>query len=339
MFGFNYIKFDSMDYVIQYRNGKVRRKGNGLSFFYFTANSSLVSIPVKNIDLPFIFEEITSDFQDITVQGQLTFKIVDPDLLSKQMDFTVDKTRRHVTEDMEKLRQRLVNEAQASITSYVNSIRVTEVLSKQTEIGQELNKGLTNNQLIKGLGIEVLGINILSVKATPETARALEAKTREAIQQEADEAIYGRRNFAVEQERKIKESELNTEIAVEEKNKQIVEKKMETDLVKRENDRKLKEIEMEAAIAVEEKNKDLVEMKTTNDKKEADAQAYLLEAVMSVYKSVDWKVLSALQGHDSNAASNIALAFRELAANSNKIGTLNITPDLLDSLLINKEEK
>ncbi len=339
MLGFNYIKFDSMDYVIQYRNGKVRRKGNGLSFFYFTANSSLVSIPVKNIDLPFIFEEITSDFQDVTVQGQLTFKITDPDLLSTQMDFTVDHYRRRVTDDMEKLRQRLVNEAQASIAGFVNSIKVTEVLSKQAEIGLELSKELTSNQQIKDLGISILGVNIIRVKATPETARALEAKTREAIQQEADEAIYGRRNFAVEQERKIKESELNTEIAVEEKNKQIVEKKMQTDLVKHENDRKLKEMEVEAAISVEEKNKDLVDMKTANDKKEADAQAYLLDAVMKVYKNVDWKILSALQGQDNSAASNIALAFRELAANSDKIGTLNITPDLLDSLLIKTEEK
>ena len=50
--------------------------------------------------------------------------------------------------------------------------------------------------------------------------RALETETREKLQQEADQAIYLRRNFAVEQERKIKESELNTEIAVEEKKKQ-----------------------------------------------------------------------------------------------------------------------
>ncbi len=336
MFGFNYIKFDSMDYVIHYRNGKVRRKGNGLSFFYFTANSSLVSIPVKNIDLPFIFEEITSDFQRVTIQGQLTFKISKPDLLSKQMDFTVNSNKRHATDDMEKLRQRLINEAQASVTGYINGIKVTEVLTKQAEIGDVLSKGLDKNQLITELGIQILSVNILSVKATPETARALEANTREAIQQDADEAIYGRRNFAVEQERKIKESELNTEIAVEEKNKQIVEKKMNTDVVKRENSRKLKEMEVDAAISVEEKNKSLVEMKTENDKKEADAKAYLLKATMEVYKDVDWKIISALNG-DNNAADNIALAFRELAGNSDKIGSLNITPDLLDNLLIKRE--
>lgn len=338
MFGFNYIKFDSMDYVIHYQNGKVRRKGNGLSFFYFTANSSLVRIPMKSMDLPFIFQEITSDYQDITVQGQLTFKITYPDILSKQLDFTVNQNRKHITDDMEKLKQRLINEAQTSITGYVNSILVTEVLSKQAEIGEVLSQGLRHSQIIKDLGLEILGVNILAIKATPETARALEAKTREAIQQEADEAIYGRRNFAVEQERRIKESELNTEIAVEEKNKQIVEKKMQTDVVKQENERKLKQMEVETAIAIEEKNKKLIDMKTENDKKEADAKAYLLEVVMQVYKNVDWKVLSALQGNNQDAASNIALAFRELAANSDKIGTLNITPELLDSLLIKKQD-
>ena len=322
-----------MDYVIHYQNGKIKRKGNGLSFFYYNANSSLVSIPIKSIDLPFVFKETTADFQDITIQGQLTFKIIAPDELSKQLDFTVDKHRKHVSDDMEKLRQRLINEAQSSITSYVNSINVTHILCKQAEIGIELNLGLANNERIQDLGIEILGVSILSLKANPETARALEAKTREAIQQEADEAIYGRRNFAVEQERKIKESELNTEIAIEEKNKQIVEKKMETDLVKSENQRKLKEMGIDGAIVAEQKNEELVDLKTKNDKKQADAKAYLLEAMMNVYKDVDWKILSALNGQENDAATNISLAFRELASNSDKIGTLNITPDLLETLL------
>jgi protein-L-isoaspartate O-methyltransferase len=57
------------------------------------------------------------------------------------------------------------------------------------------------------LGIEILGANILAISATPEMARALETETREKfLQQEADQAIYERRNFAVEQERKIKEN-------------------------------------------------------------------------------------------------------------------------------------
>jgi len=43
---------------------------------------------------------------------------------------------------------------------------------------------------------------------------------------EADEATYARRNAAVEQERTIKENELNTEIAIEDKKHQMREAEM-----------------------------------------------------------------------------------------------------------------
>jgi hypothetical protein len=62
-------------------------------------------------------------------------------------------------------------------------------------------------------------------------------KHEKKLQQEADQAIYERRNFAVEQERKIKETELNTELQLRKKTKQITEKKMESEVIKAENDR------------------------------------------------------------------------------------------------------
>src|SRR5690606_19683393 len=137
------------------------------------------------------------------------------------------------------------------------------------------------------LGIEVLGVNVLAVQATPEMARALETETREKLKQEADQAIYERRNFAVEQERKIKESELNTEIAIEEKQKQISEKKMESDVLKAENDRKLREMKLQADIVVENQRKQLVEQKTANDRKEAETKGYVLETTLKPYKEMD----------------------------------------------------
>jgi regulator of protease activity HflC (stomatin/prohibitin superfamily) len=326
-----------MDYVIHYQNGKIKRQGKGLAFFYFAPNSSIVSIPLKSVDLPFVFREVTSDYQDLIVQGQLTFRISDPAKLATQLDFTVNENKRHIVSDFEKLTQRILSEAQTATSGYVHSLGIIHVLSKQVEIENMLKDGLTNSKVLEVLGVEVQGVNILSVKANAEMSRALEAKTREELQTEADKAIYDRRNFAVEQERKIRESELNTEIAVEEKQKQIVEKKMETDLVKSENDRKLREMEMAMEISVEEKNKELVKMRAENDKTEADAKEYLLRAVMDVYKDVDWKVLTALGSKDMGAADNIALAFRELATNSSKIESLNISPDLLEKLIAKKK--
>jgi hypothetical protein len=178
----------------------------------------------------------------------------------------------------------------------------------------------------------------LAITATPEMLRALETETREQLQQEADQAIYTRRNFAVEQERKIKESELNTEIAVEEKHKQISEKKMETQVLKAENDRKLKAMSLETDIAVEAQRKQLLEQQTANDKKQADAKGYVIETTMKPYKDIDWKVLTALT-NNTDPKFNIALAFRELAGNAEKIGTLNMSPELLDSIMQNHSNK
>ena len=96
------------------------------------------------------------------------------------------------------------------------------MLSKFTEVENKLFEGLSESKVITSLGIEVMSVSVLGISADPEMARALEAETRESLQQEADKAIYDRRNFAVEQERKIKESELNTEIAIEEKQNDLI---------------------------------------------------------------------------------------------------------------------
>jgi hypothetical protein len=72
-------------------------------------------------------------------------------------------------------------------------------------------------------------------------------------------------------------------------------------------------------------------------KKEADTQGYVLSATLTPYKDLDWKTLMALN-NNNDAKLNMALAFREIAENAEKIGNLNITPELLESLLSDKKE-
>src|ERR1035441_10765056 len=97
-----------------------------------------------------------------------------------------------------------------------------------------------------------MSLAVISIKPTPEMAKALEAGAREAPQRKSDEAIYARRNAAVEQERRIKESELNTELAMEEKKRQI------------------REAQMAEEIAIEEQRALLMDQKVANEKKDAD---------------------------------------------------------------------
>lgn len=332
MFGIKYIKFDATTYVFHYSNGKILKQGRGLAFWYLSANSSIVAIPMSSADLHFIFEETTADFQKVTIQGQLTYKIEKPDLLAELLDFTVDTNRRYLSDDPEKLASRLINEAQGAIKSKLESLTLREAIRSGKMIEQEIFNGIESSAAVAMLGIQPLSVNVMNIKPSPEMARALEAKTREALQQEADEAVYARREFAVEQERRIKESELSTEIAVEEKKKQITEKKMETGIAQAENQRKLREMKVEADVSVEQQRKELIDLKAANHKKLADAEIYKLKSMLEEYKNLDWKLLMAMHGK-GDAKQQMALAFRELAENAQKIGTLNITPDLLEQIV------
>lgn len=337
MLGIKHIKFDSMTYVLHFKNGRIKREGRGLSFFYFAPNSSIAAIPMGSNDLPFIFNESTNDYQTVNIQGQISYQISNPKTLADILDFTVNDNGQYKKNDIEKLNQRIINEAQTATSSFIHEIKLKDAIRSAKSIEEKILEGLRSSQAIAMLGIDILGANILGVQATPEMARALETETREKLQQEADQAIYERRNFAVEQERKIKESELNTEIAVEEKQKQIAEKKMEADVQKADNDRKLREMKLAADIALENQRKQLIEQKTANDKKEAETQGYVIETTLKPYKDIDWKTLTALQ-NNPDPKFNISLAFRELSENAAKIGNLNISPELLDTLLNSKSE-
>jgi hypothetical protein len=65
----------------------------------------------------------------------------------------------------------------------------------------------------------------------------------------------------------------------------------------------------------------------------ADAQSYALDATLRPLRTLDWKMLQALGPAASDPGVMIGTAFRELAENAQKIGELNISPDLLRSLV------
>ncbi len=317
MFGIRYLKLAPTTYALHYRGGRLAREGAGLSFFYWAPGSTVVAVPLASADLPFAFQEATADFQSVTLQGQITYRVAEPKRLAALLDYSIHPDGSFRSEDPDSVAERLVHEAQVQTRAAIHGMDLRKVLTSGDAVAPRVAAGLRATESVEMLGIEILGVAILSVKPSPEMAKALEAEAREALQRQADAAIYDRRNSAVEQERRIKENELKTELTVEEKRRQI------------------RETQMGAEIAVEEQRSQFVEQKSRNDRTEADARAYALEATLQPLRSTDWRSLLALNGLDPKAM--IALAFRDLAENAQKIGELNISPDLLSSLL--KPEK
>jgi hypothetical protein len=332
MFGLRYVKASPSTYVIQYRNGQPVREGTGLAFFYFAANASLVSVPLESVDVPFMFNEVSNDFQEVTVQGQVTYRVGDPKVLASLMNFTLKPNGEYASEDPSKVPQRVVNAVQVQLRSALQGRTLQDLLRGSEQLVQTVRDGLRRPEGLASLGLELVNLAVLAVKPNPETSRALEATVREQILKQADDATYVRRNAAIEQERAIKENELNTEIAVETKKRQIRETQLQAERAVLEKRQEIQNEDMAGRIALEDKNKALTVLRMENARKEADAKAYAIGTVMKAVEGVDPKVLQALNVGNADPSTLIAMAFQGLAENAQRIGELNITPDLLQQL-------
>ena len=339
-----YIKFLPSEYIIRYKKGKIVKEGAGLSFFFLEKNTSASALPVSNQDADFIFEEQTRDFQTVCVQGQLTYRIVDYKKTAEAMDFTVNlKTKEYNDTPMSKLSKRIINIAEVIVKGKIGAMELTQAVRSNEQLANSILNELQQLKEMKDIGVTVNGFSILSIEPNKETIRALEAKTREEILKNSDDALYERRNASIEQERRVKENELNTEISIEEKKKlireteistkrMVIEKENELEKIKTESAAEREKIKLDAEIELEKKRKELSELRLENAKKDADAEAYRVGVVMEAYNKLSKEALVALATLNMEPEKIFAQAFDKLAVNSEKIGSLNITPDFLESL-------
>lgn len=219
-----YFKAEPTEHVLVFRDGAVQREGAGIAFWYWKPSTSIVLVPTATADIPFVFNEVSGNFQPVTVQGQLTYRIIDPARTARILNFTIDpRTRDYRSEDPDKLSQRIVNVVQGLARNELTRRPLEEVLRGAEAIAQTVLAAVRTDAALASLGIEVNSLYITSIRPTPETAKALEADFRELLLRKADEAIYARRAAAVEQERKIKENELSTAVTLAEQRKQLVE--------------------------------------------------------------------------------------------------------------------
>lgn len=315
MLGIRYLRVPPTTYILVFRDGKIRFEGTGTSFFYFAPRSTIVAVPVASVDVPFMFGETTADFQAVTLQGHLTYRVADPKKLASLLDFSLNAQGKAASEDPARLSQRVSLAAQSAVRAEIQSRPLRAALAEGDAIARASRAALLSSPALTILGVEVLGFSLLAIKPVPETARALEAEAREKMLREADDALYSRRNNAVEQERRIRENELNTEVAVQTKQREISETKLE------------------AQIALEERKKELVTKEAENARTLADAQAYATNATLEPLRSLDAKSLQVLASRGFDPRLLVAMAFQEIAANATKVGNLNISPDLLETLM------
>jgi hypothetical protein len=208
--------------------------------------------------------------------------------------------------------------AQQYVVDELMTIELRAILAAGVApVRDRIMAGLSSESTLRDLGIEIAAVRVAGLAAESDVQRALQQPTREAIQQQADEASFTRRALAVEKERAITENELANKIELA---------RREQDLVAQggANQRRRAE-EQAAAEAISAKASDETERMTA--RRRADAVRDL-EAVKLDAERARAEINAGLGTHIL-----VAIAARELAGQLGKVEHLSITPELLTPLL------
>lgn len=334
MLGIRFIKSQPTVHLMQFRAGKVVREGAGQSFFYHAPTTTLVAVPLASQDRPFILELVTADFQSVTVQGQVTYRIGDPRRMSALMDFSLGSDgQSYVSEDPQRLGDRVTMQVEVIVQQAVQALELKQALRAPAMIARKAQQELAAQPEIAAMGLEILGVSIMAVKPTPDIARALEAESRESNLRAADDAVYSRRMSAVEKERSIRQNELDTDIAVEQKKRQIRETQLQAKATVMRKENELRNEQMTADVALELQRTGFVEGQAHNSRILAEAEAHRVGAVMQALEKADARVVQALAAVGMQPAQLIAQAFGAIAERAERIGQLNVSPELLQALM------
>jgi len=332
MFGIRFIKSQPTIHLMQFRAGQVVREGAGQSFFYYAPTSTLVAVPVGSQDRPFMLELVTADFQSVTVQGQVTYRIGNPQRIAALMDFALARDgQKYVSDDPQRLGDRVTAQAEVIIQQAVQALDLKSALRSSALIARSAQRELAAQPEIAALGLEILGVSVMAVKPTPDIARALEAEARESNLKAADDAVYARRMSAVENERAIRQNELDTDVAVEKKRRQIRDAQLEAKAAQMRTENELRAEQMASDIALETHRKDFVDGQARNSR--TLAEAFRMGAVMQALEKTDPRVVQAIAAVGMQPGQLIAQAFGGIAEKAERIGQLNVSPELLQSLM------
>ena len=220
-----YYKGDPNHQILIQRNGKIRRSGLGLSFWYTPHNTSILAVPATSLAVGFSINEHTVDHQELHVHGSVSFRVNDAEQTATRLPFEIDpETGRPTTEGRQLLESRIITTVQSHFRPLIQAMDFEAALRAGNEWVNELEARLKSDPELDSLGVVVEGMHLQELAPAPELRNALEAEYREALNQRADDAIYSRRFSAQQQEARLAKEKLEAEIEREQERESLVER-------------------------------------------------------------------------------------------------------------------
>ena len=325
-----HLRSEPNQFILHYRNGKLVRQGAGLSYWFSRLSAAIAQVPVEDCETTFMLNERTSDFQEVSVQCTLTYRISNPQQAAARVNFTVSLESGVWTErPLERLANLWSQVAQKPARAYLTTVPVVEAIGSGAERIQEaISQSLSADEELKGMGLAVVNAQVIQVTPTAELEKAVQTPTREAIQQKADEAVFQRRALAVEKERAIKENELATEIELARRQEELIQRQGANRLLEARQEAEAEQLKQESRLERErleaESDARVQEIRSLAEaaakKRLAEAEADGEAKRVEVWREAPQKVI-------------LGLALQHAATKLENIQHLNLTPDLVAQAL------
>lgn len=306
-------------YVQHVRRGRVKHDGTGQAFWFRPLAAVLSEVPVDDRELPLVFHARTSDFQDVSVQATVTYRITGPPTAAQRIDFSIDtETGLWRSHPLEQLGGLLTESAQAHALDLLARTPLAGALADGiAAVRRRIGDGLAADSRLAETGVAVLDVRVVAIRPQPDVEKALQTPMRESVQQDADRATYERRALAVERERAISENELQNKIELARREEELVAQHGTNARREAETAAEADRITVEAEAGRE---RALAEAKAEGARLIGEANAAGEAARVNAYRDLD-------------AATLLALAANNLAGNLPQIDNLVLSPDLLTTAL------
>ena len=313
-----HLRSEPSSHILNFRGGKLKRSGRGLAFWFSPLGAAIAEVPIDDRDQEFLFAGRTSDFQEATVQGVMTYRVQDAEKVAGRIDFSVDLLGgRHKQQPLEQLSSLLTGLAQRSALRHIARLPIRDLLREGLDdLQRTIEDALLGNEFLAEMGVEVVSLRLTDLAPTSELEKALRTPTREALQQQADEAIFERRALAVEKERAIAENELKNQIELAKRQERLIDQQGHNARRQAEEDVEAKRIEAAA--------------KADRTRLHAEAEAGRIQRVEGAKAEAEKIRLDAFRGLPLEVV--LALSLEELSGKL-EIEHLNITPELLGPVL------
>lgn len=114
-------------------------------------------VPTVSFDTFFAFDDVlTSDFQRINIQGDISYIIRDYEKVAGMIDFSYTSESGYEGKKVEAkqvMGKRITNLAKTSVSKFVNARDVKAVIHAQEKLAAFLSEEMTSNEAIKELVI------------------------------------------------------------------------------------------------------------------------------------------------------------------------------------------